>query len=86
MTSACKSILSNNGPDILFKYFCTEPGGHKQSLLGWLKKPQGQGFIDAISIKLAGKSTENLALDIVIHLSSNGCRITSKTVLLNSGN
>ncbi len=39
----------------------------------------------AINIKLAGKSTEIFALEMVTFLSSKGCRITSNTALLNSG-
>ena len=44
-----------------------------------------QGFIDATSIKLAGKSIAIFALLIVTFLSSIGWRITSSTVRLNSG-
>ena len=29
-----KSINGNNGPEILFKYFCTTPGAHTQSFSG----------------------------------------------------
>ena len=34
VTSTCRSIRSSNGPEILFKYFCTVPGGQVQSLSG----------------------------------------------------
>ena len=46
----------------------------------------GHGFIDATSINDAGYSVEYFALEIEIILSSSGCRITSKTERLNSGN
>ena len=39
----------------------------------------------ATSINEAGYSVEYFALEIDIILSSNGCRITSKTERLNSG-
>ena len=38
------------------------------------------------NIKLVGYSIENFALEMVTRLSSKGCRITSKTLRLNSGN
>jgi hypothetical protein len=60
------------GPDILCMYLYTIPGGQVHSFVGWLKYPQGQGFIEAISIKLAGKSEVPLALEIVTLLSSMG--------------
>jgi hypothetical protein len=41
--------------------------------------------MDATSMKPEGYSTVNFALEIVISLSSKGCRITSGTVRLNSG-
>jgi site-specific DNA recombinase len=50
------------------------------------KATQFQGFIEAINIKLAGKSMAIFALEIVTLLSSIGWRITSRTALLNSGN
>lgn len=37
VTSTCRSIRSNSGPEILLKYFCTTPGGQMQSFSGWLK-------------------------------------------------
>src|SRR3954469_1081155 len=42
--------------------------------------------MEAISIKLAGKSSATFAREIVTRRSSMGWRITSKTVRLNSGN
>jgi len=45
----------------------------------------GHGFIDATSMNDAGYSVEYFALLILIILSSNGCRMTSKTERLNSG-
>ena len=38
------------------------------------KKPQGQGFIAAASMKRAGKVSEVLAREMVTWPSSNGCR------------
>ena len=46
----------------------------------------GHGLIEATSINDAGYSVEYFALLMLIILSSNGCRITSKTFLENSGN
>lgn len=42
--------------------------------------------MEATSIKPAGYSTVKRAREILITRSSNGCRMTSKTLLLNSGN
>ena len=34
--SICISMRSRSGPDILFIYFCTAPGGQRQGRSGWL--------------------------------------------------
>lgn len=49
------------------------------------KLPQGQAFIAAIKVKLAGKITEPEARDTEIVPSSNGCLKLSNTFLGNSG-
>ena len=48
--------LSSKGPDILLRYFFHHAGCATAFFSGWLKSRQGQGFILATSMKLAGKS------------------------------
>ncbi len=86
VTSICISIRSNKGPEILLKYRCISAGEDVTGASGSLKYPLGLGFILATNIKLDGYVTVNLALDIVTSRSSRGWRITSSTLLLNSGN
>ena len=50
------------------------------------KYPHLHGFIDATSIRLQGYERVALTLEMVTVPSSRGCRITSRTSRLNSGN
>ena len=51
-----------------------------------LKKPQGQGFMAAASMKRAGKLSDMEARAMVTVWSSSGWRKTSRTLRGNSGN
>jgi hypothetical protein len=74
------------GPEMRFWCLVTTEWAQVQVFYESPKYPQGQGFIEAISLKLAGKVNEPLAGLMVITLSSIGWRITSSTRLPDSGN
>ena len=54
VTYTCRSIRSNNGPEMRPIYRRTAEGVHVHSFVGWLQKPHGHGFIDATSVKFDG--------------------------------
>ena len=73
-------------PEILLRYFVEPSRRHNCILFGMIVVTAGQGFIDATSIKLAGKSTGYAGAGDRHLRSSMGCLMTSSTARLNSGN
>ena len=84
-TSICKSSRSSIGPDIRLRYFLTAFAEQVHFLVGWPKKPQGQGFIAATRVNELGYVSEPATREIVTFPSSKGWRRASITSLLNSG-
>ena len=78
----CDPVMAPKYGSDIFELF---PEHNHTAWLDDYKNRDGHGFMEATNMKLAGNSTEHLALDTMIVLSSSGCRITSRTDLLNSG-
>jgi hypothetical protein len=66
-------------------YLSMAIGVHLQTRRASPRKPQGQGFMAATSMKLAGNVVDVSARAMVTTPPSSGCRSTSRLPRLNSG-